>query len=222
MINQRVEGGEIKFDIKRAAFDKLQKLVDNKAVCIVLSTPPEFVDLSEYDFVVRCNDWWAYDEGRCDILFHIGASHKIKPSWMASKTAADAELQMLCLYNDGAESSKMKRVVGFHKVPVCLYDNQTSLHAPLRKHFGVRGSSPSTGLIATYTLCKCLPRKLYVTGGDLYATEPEHAGWARHNPIEHCYWYRRLYKEHKFLSLGPDMWRGVKTWENRDESYLAK
>src|SRR5210317_1843317 len=94
-------------ELPRFGMRELYKLCKDKNVCLIGSVPPKkstrieeikkgesaagiavATDQIKYlqdDVVVRCNDWWAHDEGRMDVLFHIGASTKIKISWLLAQ-----------------------------------------------------------------------------------------------------------------------------------------
>lgn len=195
--------------------DKLKELVKDKRVCIIGSLPPDGLDVSAFDIVIRLNDWWAYDEGRADVLFHIGASPKIKVAWLLQSMAEKAGLKLVLLYR-GAEHDKMKRILGYHKIDCVSYDNDTPELLPLRKWFNLRGHSPSTGMVSIYALCQCEPQSLHVTGMDLYAKEPDHCGWSRHFPLGHVFWIRKLRQEKEFLSIGQDLEAGIEYWTKQD------
>ena len=69
--------------------EPLQELVKGKKVCVIAGRMPETwtapKPLEDYDLVVRCNDHWMYDTDRCDILFHIASSPKLKVSWLLNE-----------------------------------------------------------------------------------------------------------------------------------------
>ena len=189
------------------------EIFKNKKVVIIGSTPPAGFPIDDFDVVVRCNDWWATDEGRCDVLFHIGTSTKLKCGYMLGHHKMIPQLKDLFLYRDGAEAAKMAKICHFHKIEVHAYDKLSEHLKPLRHWFGLYGTSPSTGLIATYTVCLHEPELLVVTGADLYMNEMDHTGWARHNPIGHCKWYRKLGSQYDFLRIGQDLATGIEHWE---------
>lgn len=196
----------------------LKKLIKDKRVALIGSIPPTSFNPDDFDHVVRCNDWWSVDEGPGDILFHIGGSPKIKVTWLLSQDAMKDQLKLLCLYSEGVSSKALKLVAECIKLPVDEYNMQTSLLRPLRAWFEVRGTSPSTGLTACYAICQYKPKELFVTGANLYANEPDHVGWHRHNPIGHCHWYKQLVAEHEFLRLGEDLQEGIIYWENYESN----
>lgn len=196
----------------------IRDAVRDKNVCLIGSVPPDGVDLNRYDVVVRCNDWWFYDGGRCEILFHIGASPKLKVSAYLADIIEQTDIKLLCLYADGAEAGKIIKICGFQNLPTWLYTKQSTELQGLRKYFDIRGGSPSTGLTAAYLLCQTNPKSLHVTGMDLYSNEPNHVGWHRHLPLAHCHWYRKLVYDFDFLTLGPDLMKGIAYWEALNES----
>lgn len=205
---------------------ELAELCYEKRVVLIGSVPPEGEDFSDFDLMVRCNDWWAIDEGRCDILFHIGASAKIKPSWLLGNDKLFTQLQLLCLFADGGESKVMEKVCEHHAFDCMLYSKTSDFLMPLRRWFETRGTSPSTGLTAAYLLCQCQPAELRITGMDIYSSEPDHVGWMKHNPIGHAEWYEKLAAMNDFLTLGDDLLAGIRFWKEgrfwKNESFDPK
>lgn len=197
---------------------QLQQLAEGQRVCLIGSVPPKNLDLDRYDLVVRCNDHWVIDAGRCDILFHICSSPKIKMSWLLNELFEKAEPKLYCLFSPGAEFKKMKMILECQRVPFETYDTDTEFLKPLREHFKLYGGSPSTGLTAAYAISKCGPAELLITGCDLYAHEPDHIGWTKHLPLQHCDWYEKLLIENSFIQLGSDLVNGIKVWRDREKA----
>ena len=197
---------------KKYNIQAITNLVEDKNVCLIGSLPPKDLDLEPFDVVVRCNDHWFYDHGRCDILFHIGASNKIKLHTYLAELCDETNIKLLCLYRHGAEAKKVETICRFQGLKVWKYDHDTRCKASLRKYFTIRGGVPSTGLNAAYILAHCFPSNLLVTGMDLYASDPTHEGWAKHQPLSHVYWYNKLNRDFEYFKLGKDLRAGIRYW----------
>jgi hypothetical protein len=192
----------------------IKELVEGKKVALIGSVPPAGFDPKPWDIIVRCNDWWGVAGGRCDILFHIGASPRLKVSWLLQELCLNAGLKAMVLF-EGAEHKKMSRIAEFHNLPVVTHNKETEFSAPLRRWFELRGTSPSTGLFAAYTLSLLKPQYLLITGMDLYASEPNHDGWHKHNPLGHVHWFEKL-NDMEGVVLGKDLLVGMGYWKNED------
>lgn len=197
---------------------QLKELCQGKNVCLYGSTP-SFEEgnhitrfFKQFDVVVRCNDHWVIDEGRCDILFHIGSSPRIKVSWLLQHDKMQENLKLICLWEQGAETKKMQRICYYHKYPVWTYNDETEELRRLRRWFQLRGTTPSTGLTAAYLLSQCNCKRLHITGMDLYSSSPDRVGWHKHNPLGHCHWYGML-DAYKNVELGEDLRGGMEYWE---------
>jgi hypothetical protein len=206
---------------------QLEEIVRGKRVLLLCSTTkdpdsllPKGRLIASYDIVARCNDWWAWDEGRCDVLFHIGSCPKIKSAWLFSQKHLQEQLKLLCLFKGGGETKYIKRLCGFWRTPIMEYEHKSKWLESIQKYFALRGGTPSTGLNAAFMLGLCEPRELHITAADLYSSEPKHVGWHRHLPLAHCHWYRKL--EQHGATLGPDLKKGIDYWEGQDEDNNSK
>lgn len=200
------------YSAEQSTLAHLDKILCNKRVCLIGSSIKD-LDLSGYDIIVRLNDWWFHDEDRCDILFHVGYSNKFKLSFLFDRPAFTEQIKMIVAF-DNIGGRNIKKLAAYHGKSVVLIKNEDKEIHSLVKWFELRGTYPSTGLIAFYLLSQFPCQKLHYTGANLYAHEPEHQGWLRHNPIGHVHWFTELLKLSR-LSIGEDLKEGIAYWEKR-------
>lgn len=193
---------------------QLKELCRDKWVLLVGSVPPPHIEWDKWDIVVRLNEWWAMDEGRCDVWFTVSGQDKIRTAWFFEQDHFKNQVRLICALKRGGTFEQIKQIAKYVKIPVQEYDENTEELRELHKWFRLRGGSPSTGLKAAVTLARCSPRRLLITGMDLYASEPEHKGWLKHNPLGHVYWYTKLKEENENIRLGSDLKKGIEWWDN--------